>query len=736
MAPNVKKTLRRLQSLGIIKVAFIIIVCSGVYLFVMVHQIENSFMRTDLYSPIIYEPESQWNDSYVQLEGVGNREEISDLLENDDAFKDLLNFDAGTVAGENVPTTHFPSLRISRFRKGPNAHVIDTGIDLKQKEHFNSPQDVSISQVEFQRNVATIDFRRLSNSYRNIAQSKVANLLSSESQSDSEPQPETTKSSRRFINDQPQNLGMEHFKQHLSYSRNGSRKNLEQQSKSSHLPKGKIKPKNAKEEETYLTESQSDFQQEKPYKEPSSNRTDHLASTSNFSTITQDNLKEKPSNRTSPPRSEHNDSVIGNNVKFSSLDTRRMFLNNSNPEKRYSRKKPVSNRQGKPTLRVMIHNSNRLQQSTLEKQTSNRRRNSSKVASNRHSRKAGLKVMESNRDSEQLPNTSSLKKRRSLLIFGDDRSGTTFVTKMFAADPQMFTVYEPLWVTKKEWFSKFLIGSDLQVKLTLDVVNALLSCQFTHSKAGTKFLAHTSKTWVGPGVFEKNIFRTSPFANKTKTGKLVWPNLYRNPEFAEEVCLKKFKHNVVKVGQIRVPRESISAFIPRVFHANPDTDIRIIQIVRDPRGSLNSRIRNGWISDFTYVGFPKLVRKMCAKIEANIQFGRDLKPEWKERYMEITYREITTIPITTAKKMYKFAGFEMPDSLIDWIVKSTNPEEDQLEDALKNPYSHVRDSRKNDLKWRKESPIKRVRIIEQQCEGLLNLLGLDPVADELETLRA
>ncbi|XP_068676866.1 carbohydrate sulfotransferase 3-like [Montipora foliosa] len=340
----------------------------------------------------------------------------------------------------------------------------------------------------------------------------------------------------------------------------------------------------------------------------------------------------------------------------------------------------------------------------------------------------------SHRDSEEHSKTSS-EKRKSLLIFGDDRSGTTFITKMFAADPQMFTVYEPLWVTKR-WFKDYAnFQFDFQERIVLDVVNALLSCEFTGSDAGKTFLDFTRTSWVGSGVFEKNVFRTSAFVRKTKSGKKYYPKLSSHPEFAVAACLNSFNHSVVKVGQIRVPKESIAVFIPRVFRENPDTDIRVIQIVRDPRGSINSRIRSGWVSDYTFKGFPQIAKGICSKITKNIKFARALQDKWlKDRYMEITYREIATMPITTAKKIYKFAQFQMPDSLVDWIVESTNPDKDQLAEAIDNPYSHIRDSSSNYLKWRKESPIKRVREIEKNCKELLGLLGLEPVADEMETL--
>lgn len=710
MAAKVKKTRKGLQSqLSLIKVALVVIACSGFYLFVMVHQIDNPFINRDLSTQFIHEPESQRNDSYTQLGGVGWRAEvISDFVRNDDAFKDLLDLD-DYDAPKNLSSTDVPVSKSSKVLHESND--FDPVTDLKQQDEMGSPQNVS-SFLE--RKMNTIDSGELS---RNKHGSPV------ESKSDSERYSETAKSSRRFDNRSP-NRGFERLRHHMLHPQIGLRRKLERQ----------FKFVNSSKHHMVYNDTKSILQQEKIYKGEILNQTENLATKNNFSTNVSDNLKEKLSDRNPLRLLKHDNSEKGNIIKVSPVDTQQMLVKSSLHASLLSGKMPVSNDQDKSSL-SNVQNSDRIQNKNSNRQSFNHGQNSSKVATNLHSHRSRLKDEEIKRTPDQLPKTTSVKKRKSLLIFGDDRSGTTFVTKMFAADPQMFTVYEPLWVTKK-WFSGSITGSREQVRVTLDLINALLSCHFTHSRAGNDFLFHTSSHWVGAGVFEKNVFRTSPFKRKTKTGKWFWPNLHRYPEFAEEVCLKDFNHSVVKVGQVRVPRESISTIIPRVFHANPDTDIRVIQIVRDPRGSLNSRIKNGWISDFTYVRFRSLVRKMCGKIEANIQFGRESNSEWKDSYMEVTYREITTMPVTTAKKMYKFAGFEMPDSLIDWIIKSTNPNEEELQDSLDNPYSHVRDSRKNDLKWRRESPVKRVRIIEEECEDLLNLLSLDPIADEMETLRS
>ena len=780
----------------------VVITLSGVYLFLMVHDTENPYIKAGVSLPRNFAAELQWNESYFK--GMGRKtQEISDHLENKDTFQDLFNFDSDYA--EAVKPTSKPIFqRKSNFRKRQSVSKSVRGSMTKIQFHRRGNSDSRngfLPQLDSQRQSSPIDSRRSSS---NLREPSVY-----------ERQPETIK----FVNDHPPTSFRKELERSEQHSPNLriEPKEKEQQSETAHLsndeitqleplhlPQDEETPKKRQipepylpDEETlkegqipepYLPESQTNFhQQDIPSLSQTKNSPtdedlaiheididksqENINDRSLAESQTSD-LKEKTGRKTTydgnskgsmsepeslnvhqnsitlirsqkdRPNYEQDPSKVALNHQGTITDNKQ----HSDPLPKISSEKArsvseqdlskvASYQQRKPLPKSTDNNphTDPLPKTSSEKARSVSEENSGKVASNQQSKLLPT-ITDNKQHSEPLPKTSS-EKRKSLLIFGDDRSGTTFVTKMFAADPQMFTVYEPLWVTKK-WFSQLqLISDQKKIQFTRDVVNALLSCQFTRSKAGKQFLSHTSSSWVGNGVFEKNVFETYPFAKQTTSGRTTWPNLYHNPEFAEEVCLNKFNHSVIKVGQVRVPTESISMFIPNVFLANPDTDIRIIQIVRDPRGSINSRIKAGWISDFTFTGFPTLVDDMCSKIEANIEFARKLESAWiKERYMEINYQEITSMPITTAKKMYKFAGFQMPDSLVDWIVQSTNPDETQLQQALNNPFSHVRDARKNYLKWRSESPIKRVRIIEQRCKHLLDLLGLDAVADEMETL--
>ena len=310
-------------------------------------------------------------------------------------------------------------------------------------------------------------------------------------------------------------------------------------------------------------------------------------------------------------------------------------------------------------------------------------------------------------------------RRRSLLIYGADRSGTTFTTKMFVADPQLMTVYEPLWITKR-WNKEDSSQIKNWKRNVLDILKGILSCKFAESPAGVKFLSETTKKWSG--AYVKNAFQSPAFCPNGTCRDLA-----RNPGYADKVCLTQYKHSVTKIGEPRTPDNLISSFLPMLFTENPDTDIRVIQLIRDPRASMNSRIKLGWMVDFYHSSFPNTVGRVCSNLVKNIKFGRDLG-QWQDKYLEVHYRDLAGKSLETTQAMYKFAGFEMPESIRDWVTRNTSPSKKEMQKEEKHVFSSVRNSTANIHKWQKESPIGRVRIIEEHCKEALDLLGLTKVA--------
>lgn len=314
--------------------------------------------------------------------------------------------------------------------------------------------------------------------------------------------------------------------------------------------------------------------------------------------------------------------------------------------------------------------------------------------------------------------SDSSDRRRSLIIFGADRSGTTFISRMFSEDPQVFMIYEPLWVTKR--WRKIEPDHDWS-RSELEVLNGILSCNFPHFPMATQFLAHTSRNWAAAPF--KNPFQSPNFCNVSGRSKSC-QNLLYMPKFAQEACATRYKHSVTKVAQVRVPDKMLSSIVPQVFTENPDTDIRVIQILRDPRGSLDSRIKLRWMPQHTSPHFINQVRYPCKKMTENVKYGRNLPAKYQDKYMEVYYHDIATSPVKTAMKIYNFAGFKMSENLIKWIVQNTSPSEEALARESGKTFSSVRNSSANVEKWR-SAPAEQNRIIERECSELMQLIGIE-----------
>ena len=318
-------------------------------------------------------------------------------------------------------------------------------------------------------------------------------------------------------------------------------------------------------------------------------------------------------------------------------------------------------------------------------------------------------------------------RRRSLIIFGHDRSGTTFISAMFAKDPQIFLVYEPLWITQ---YWKHYQHLDC-LNCELEVVNSIVSCNFSRYSTSRKFLSYVEEPWTG--ALPVNIFKTPKFCNKSNSmnNELRCPKLRDIPEFVDDVCRTKFKHSVVKVSPVRLPREKIANLVPQVLLENPDVDVRILHLVRDPRGNINSRIDIKWTRDFPNPHLGETARELCSTITENLGYAKTTLKKFNldYRYKVVLYKQIADDPLGTARDIYKFAEFAMPLETERWIVESTRPNADQLKKELKNPFSPVRNATGNADKWRKDEFFERNQVIEKECRVLMALLGLEKVSE-------
>ena len=283
------------------------------------------------------------------------------------------------------------------------------------------------------------------------------------------------------------------------------------------------------------------------------------------------------------------------------------------------------------------------------------------------------------------------------------------IVNNFELSPQIFEVFEPLRFHTLENVEK------------LQVLRAFLSCRFTPSILWEKdyfppfwYLPET-KYYIKPSK--------SLACLKYRSGKTRCFPADKLFETFLDKCIHNFDTTVIKELSDRLPYGRLSSVIPEITQHTDNADIRVLHVVRDPRGSINSRIKLGWMPDYKSATFERKVQNYCDAIVENIEFGQQLDESLRHRYKLILYQDIAARPVDTAKEVFRFAGFNISENTLRWIANRTDPDlNEATAKQLRKPYSLVRNSKANIDKWRNESPLQRTRMIDRICQPLLELM--------------
>ena len=257
-------------------------------------------------------------------------------------------------------------------------------------------------------------------------------------------------------------------------------------------------------------------------------------------------------------------------------------------------------------------------------------------------------------------------------------------------------VYEPL-----------LFYRPLKNKERLQVLQASLNCKFT-----------PRMLWRLNNNGGKNISQC--IKNIPKEGRNCFPSGELVQKHIDK-CKNSY-FTVVKELTKRLPGKRMSSLSPLISDPTVDTDVRLLHVVRDPRASLNSAIKLGWMPDYNETNFQPKVKWYCDEIFQNIKFDQELKAPLNHKHRLILYRDIAARPFDTAREIFKFAGLDLSQKTVQWISNMTSLKTVEAKKDSGAPYSLVRDSEANIDKWRSESPPERTRIIEEICQPLLKVI--------------
>ncbi|XP_013419072.1 carbohydrate sulfotransferase 1-like [Lingula anatina] len=296
-----------------------------------------------------------------------------------------------------------------------------------------------------------------------------------------------------------------------------------------------------------------------------------------------------------------------------------------------------------------------------------------------------------------------------VLIFGYYRSGSSFIGEMFNRNPNALYIFEPLFNIINAQQPKasdiaFLNGT----KMSADDVGTQRI--FFHSLIGL-FDCDTSRIplsvlWSPMYINKDRMMHMRRFTQCTKrnTVKIISsPCLPIYKDICEKATVKAIK--CVRLNDINITENFLQT--------NPG--IRVIHLLRDPRGALSSGLTTG---AFRSVGAKRAALDLCERMKNNLVNGRRIQKRYPGRFFEIRYEDVAENPLKMISYVYKVLSLSITEDIKQTFMRLANGSK------ADGAYGTVRtDSNATAHAWKTKINPEVKQTIDSICVDVLKLVG-------------
>ena len=323
-----------------------------------------------------------------------------------------------------------------------------------------------------------------------------------------------------------------------------------------------------------------------------------------------------------------------------------------------------------------------------------------------------------------------------VLLLAQFRTGSTFFGQMFNLNPDMFYLFEPLRVVG----CLDQIGAELHdyENTTSKLVERVLRCEFSEQFASC-FLNFPVGVY-----YTKNM--TTILKKTSQSDEPLSP-----AQFLRSMCLSY--HGDIAMKTIRAKMENIVG----ILQLDKYSDVKVLHLVRDPRGVANSRklmaltaadkqayknFMNGQLgmkpnlatliskglfltkdsSHSVANSKRETVNEYCRRLYNDIQFILHQPLTLRNRYKLIRYEDFAFDPEGITQKIYSFLGMNSPpETVVQWLRSNTNVSEKVSDN--KNSMGLHKNSVTTAGKWRVSLSSEEVKQVQAVCADVMIMLG-------------
>ncbi|KAK1123609.1 hypothetical protein K0M31_008310 [Melipona bicolor] len=266
------------------------------------------------------------------------------------------------------------------------------------------------------------------------------------------------------------------------------------------------------------------------------------------------------------------------------------------------------------------------------------------------------------------------------------RSGSTFFGDVINAHPANFYHYEPLLD-----FGIVQIRGPPLADEALRNLEALLKCDFSNLD---RYLDY-GKTH--PWVFNHN---THLWKQCQIHKKICW-----DPRFVSKFC-KLFPFQSMKIVRLRLRAAE-------KLLEQEDLGMRLVLLIRDPRGILQSRKHREWCPTKPDCSDPALV---CADMVSDFSAAVRLIKKYPRTFRVIRYEDLSVDPYRHVRELYNFYGLDFHVNVKKFLDTHTKNDVGGVSSTFRN-------SKVAPFHWRTDLDFEEVDEIQRVCAAAMRLWG-------------
>ncbi|XP_078258210.1 carbohydrate sulfotransferase 7 [Rhinoraja longicauda] len=339
--------------------------------------------------------------------------------------------------------------------------------------------------------------------------------------------------------------------------------------------------------------------------------------------------------------------------------------------------------------------------------------------------------------------STGVNKKQHIYLHATWRTGSSFAGELYNQHPGAFYLYEPMWLM---WQALYPGDAESLQGAVRDMLRSLFHCDFSvlklYSPPGPSGSLTTRNVF---GWRNNKVICSAPLCGAYSKDRveLVDGGVCEKkcaPRDIKELESECRKYDVMVIKDVRV----MDAAILLPLMQDPSLNVKVVQLVRDPRAVHNSRMKSKLSlvkesiqvlrsrrSEKNQRAIPNRSQRADTYVSNALEviceaWSRDQTlvkgaPDWiRRRYLTIRYEDLVLEPVEGLRTLYTFANLTVTPATEQYVLNMTRG----VGYSSDNPFLiSSRDAKEAIGAWKKRLSLWQIEQVEQKCQKAMTLLG-------------